>query len=65
MLAGILGALLAANKDAVLADEKVFLDVIELAVELHSLAAELAHKDGPVSALDVAESVRKVIAELS
>jgi NAD(P)H-hydrate repair Nnr-like enzyme with NAD(P)H-hydrate dehydratase domain len=65
VLAGILGALLAANKDAVLAGEQVFLDVIELAVELHSLAAELAHKDGPVSALDVAESVRKVIAELS
>lgn len=65
VLAGILGALLAANKDVALADEQVFLDVIELAVELHSRAADLAHQDGPVSALDVAESVRKVIAELS
>ncbi len=65
VLAGMLGALLAANKDAVLADEQVFLDAIELAVELHSRAAELAHLDGPVSAMDVAESVRKVIAELS
>jgi len=49
----------------VLADEQVFLDAIELAVELHSRASELAHLDGPVSAMDVAESVRKVIAELS
>lgn len=64
VLAGMLGALLAANKDAVLADEQIFLDVIELAVELHSRAAELAHQEGPVAAMDVAESVRKVIAEL-
>lgn len=65
VLCGILGALLAANSDEVLADEQVFLDVIELAIELHSRAAELAHQDGPVAAMDVAESVRKVIAQLS
>jgi NAD(P)H-hydrate repair Nnr-like enzyme with NAD(P)H-hydrate dehydratase domain len=49
----------------VLESEEVFLDVIELAVELHSRAAELASHDGPVSALDVAESLRKAIAEIS
>ena len=65
VLAGALAALLAANHIAVLESEEVFLDVIELAVELHSRAAELASQDGPVSALDVAESLRKAIAEIS
>jgi len=65
VLAGILGSLLAANSESVLETEEVFEDVIELAVELHSRAAELAEQDGPVAALDVAESVRKVIAQLS
>jgi hydroxyethylthiazole kinase-like uncharacterized protein yjeF len=65
VLAGALAALLAANHVAVLESEEVFLDVIELAVELHSRAAELASHDGPVSALDVAESLRKAIAEIS
>jgi NAD(P)H-hydrate repair Nnr-like enzyme with NAD(P)H-hydrate dehydratase domain len=62
VLAGILGALLAANSEA--ASENAFMDIIELAVRIHSAAAELAAIAGPVSALDVAESVRNVIAEL-
>jgi hydroxyethylthiazole kinase-like uncharacterized protein yjeF len=62
VLAGILGSLLAANHDRVIASEAEFLNTIELAVLLHSQAAELASKDGPVAALDVAEAVRKVIA---
>ena len=61
VLAGILGSLLAANHDRVIASETEFLNTIELAVLLHSAAAELANEDGPVSALDVAEAVRKVI----
>jgi NAD(P)H-hydrate repair Nnr-like enzyme with NAD(P)H-hydrate dehydratase domain len=65
VLAGALGALLAANHEAVLKSEQVFLDVIELGVELHSRAAELASSDGPVSALDVAQMLRKAIAEIS
>ena len=64
VLAGMLGSLLAANHEQVAASVKMFEDVIELAVELHSQAAELAHADGPVAALDVAEAVRKVIAKL-
>jgi hydroxyethylthiazole kinase-like uncharacterized protein yjeF len=61
VLAGILGALLAANHDRVIESQEVFLDTIELAVLLHSSAAELASGDGPVVALDVAEAIRKVI----
>lgn len=60
VLAGILGALLAANHDA--AVEGAFIDLIELAVQLHSDAAELASASGPVAALDVAEAIRLVIA---
>jgi hydroxyethylthiazole kinase-like uncharacterized protein yjeF len=63
VLAGMLGALLAANHDRVLESQEVFLNVIELAILLHSEAAELASQDGPVVALDVAEAVRKVIAK--
>lgn len=62
VLAGILGALLAANHGA--AVENAFVDLIELAVHLHSDAAEYAAKSGPIVALDVAEAVRHVIAEL-
>jgi hydroxyethylthiazole kinase-like uncharacterized protein yjeF len=62
VLAGIIGALLAAN--SVAASENAFMDIIELAVRIHSAAADLAAIAGPVSALDVAESVRNVIAEL-
>lgn len=62
VLAGILGALLAANhEDAV---ENAFVDLIELAVQLHSDAADYAAKSGPIVALDVAEAVRHVIAEI-
>ena len=60
VLAGILGALLAANHDAAL--DGAFLDLIQLGVELHSEAANLASKRGPIVALDVADAVREVIA---
>jgi hydroxyethylthiazole kinase-like uncharacterized protein yjeF len=59
VLAGILGALLAANCDA--AGQNSFEDIIELAVQLHSDAADLAAESGPIAALDVAEAVRHVI----
>lgn len=62
VLAGMLGALLAANAELVLESQESFLDTIELAVLLHSEAAEVASESGPVVALDVAEAVRKVIA---
>ena len=57
VLAGILGALLAAN-----ATNKLnLLDVAELAVNIHSDAATRAAEAGPVVALDVAEQVRAVV----
>lgn len=62
VLAGIIGALLAANHDA--AVENAFVDLIELGVRLHSDAADFAAKSGPIVALDVAEAVRHVIAEV-
>jgi NAD(P)H-hydrate repair Nnr-like enzyme with NAD(P)H-hydrate dehydratase domain len=52
------GALLASN--AHLSD----LDLVEvaiLAVSLHSEAARLAERAGPIAALDVAEAVREVV----
>jgi len=61
VLAGILGALLAANHDAAM--QNAFVDLIELGVQLHSDAAEFAAQGGPIVALDVAEAVRHVIAE--
>ena len=61
VLAGIIGALLAANHDA--AVENAFVDLVELGVLLHSDAAEYAASRGPVVALDVAEAVRHVIAD--
>jgi hydroxyethylthiazole kinase-like uncharacterized protein yjeF len=62
VLAGMLGALLAANFEVVVESQETFMHTIELAVLLHSEAAKLASEDGPVVALDVAEAVRKVIA---
>jgi hydroxyethylthiazole kinase-like uncharacterized protein yjeF len=57
VLAGILGALLAANA----ASEPNLLDVAQLAVNIHSEAATRAAEAGPVVALDVAEQVRAVV----
>lgn len=62
VLAGIIGALLAANHDVAL--DNAFVDLIELAVHLHSDAADFAARSGPIVALDVAEAVRQVIAEV-
>lgn len=64
VLAGILGALLAANHDVALQHHENFVDIIELAVLVHSDAANLASQNGPVVALDVADAVRQVIASV-
>lgn len=55
VLAGILGALTAANPDV------AGVELAKFAVELHAEAARLAATSGPVVALDVAESVRAVV----
>jgi NAD(P)H-hydrate repair Nnr-like enzyme with NAD(P)H-hydrate dehydratase domain len=40
------------------------MEIIELAVRLHSSAADLAAQSGPIVALDVAEAVRQVISDI-
>ena len=63
VLAGILGALLASNAEA-LAGGKLSVDEVALAGSyLHAQAGNLAAKDGPVAALDIAESVRIIVGE--
>lgn len=61
VLAGLLGALLAANAPALAEGNATLEDVAELAVIIHSSAADSAHKLGPVAALDVAEGIREVM----
>lgn len=62
VLAGLLGALLAANHDAAM--QNAFVDIVELGVRLHSAAAEYESNSGPIVALDVAEAIRSVIGNL-
>ncbi|MEN9752386.1 MAG: hypothetical protein RL670_77 [Actinomycetota bacterium] len=50
VLAGILGALMAANRDLIENDPADVMQIAELAVRIHSRAADLALADGPVSA---------------
>lgn len=66
VLAGILGALFAINlkRSNWVARQERMLDVAELAILVHSRAADIASLDGPVAALDVAEAVRKAVGEL-
>lgn len=52
VLAGLLGALAAANSN-----ESGWLDIAELAVRLHSAAADLAAENGPVSASTLIDSL--------
>ena len=63
VLAGILGALLAANAEQILSGEFDLVEVCLFATELHARAAEIAAAKGPVSALDVAEAVREAVKE--
>jgi NAD(P)H-hydrate repair Nnr-like enzyme with NAD(P)H-hydrate dehydratase domain len=55
VLAGILGALIAANPD------EDGLALASFAVQLHAEAGRVAAEAGPVVALDVAEAVREVV----
>ena len=59
VLAGILGAILAANPDADL------VEVAELAVLIHSDAATQASQAGPVVAMDVVDTLRSVVQDWS
>lgn len=58
VLAGIMGALLAANHD-----DFDTLDIAQTAVLIHAEAARNLAATGPIAALDLAEEVRHVVAE--
>jgi hydroxyethylthiazole kinase-like uncharacterized protein yjeF len=64
VLAGILGALAAINHDALLAGKFQLKEVVEVAVMIHSLAAEIASKQGPLAALDLANSVSAAVVQI-
>lgn len=58
VLAGIMGAIMAAHHDAFDA-----LDVAQTAVLIHAEAARKLAKHGPIAALDLADEVRAVVAD--
>ena len=64
VLAGILGALLATHAEAIASDPQILGPLAASAVVVHSLAGLRASHDGPLVALDVAESIRLVVGEL-
>ena len=63
VLAGILGALIASNVQSLDAGLITLEQTALAAVSLHSQAADLAVKDGPVAALDIANAIRTVVAK--
>lgn len=63
VLAGIIGAMLAANAQEINSGEVAMFDVVQAAIELQSLAAQRAAKDSTVVALDVAQAVGQIVAE--
>lgn len=63
VLAGLIGALLAANSKPIHGGEIGLVEVCLVAIALHSRACELASVHGPVTALDVAEAVRLAVKE--
>jgi hydroxyethylthiazole kinase-like uncharacterized protein yjeF len=63
VLAGILGALVAANVDQIDSGAIELSQIALAGALLHASAGALAAQDGPVAALDVAEAVRTVVGE--
>jgi len=63
VLAGLLGALLAACADDVLADPTLVPALAACAALVHGRAARTANPDGPVAALDVARALAPTIRE--
>ena len=63
VLAGILGALVAANDGPIQAGDIELSQIALAGALLHARAGALASKDGPVAALDVAEAIRTVVGD--
>jgi NAD(P)H-hydrate repair Nnr-like enzyme with NAD(P)H-hydrate dehydratase domain len=64
VLAGILGALIAANADAIKSGEVTLAEVALGAIEIHRLAALKLSAVGPIAALDLANAVQSVVGEI-
>jgi ADP-dependent NAD(P)H-hydrate dehydratase / NAD(P)H-hydrate epimerase len=64
VLSGVLGVLLATHAERVVAEPALAAGLAAAAALVHGLAAERANPGGPVAALDVAEQVPRVVAEL-
>ncbi|MFF2269831.1 bifunctional ADP-dependent NAD(P)H-hydrate dehydratase/NAD(P)H-hydrate epimerase [Cellulosimicrobium cellulans] len=64
VLAGILGTVLAAHAARVVREPGLAAELAAAAAVVHGLAAERANPGGPVAALDVADAVPAVVAEL-
>lgn len=62
VLAGIIGALLAGNADAIHDGSAALFDVVKASIDLQAQAAAFATKDSTVVALDIAEAVGRVVA---
>ena len=63
-LAGILGALLATHHEQLAADPQLLAPLAATGAVLHGLAAERASAGGPLTILDLAAALPRVIAEL-
>jgi hydroxyethylthiazole kinase-like uncharacterized protein yjeF len=61
VLAGILGALIASNVDRIESAQLGLSRIAVAAAILHAKAAALAFKDGPIAAMDIAESIRTIV----
>lgn len=62
VLAGIMGAMLAANAQSILCGDNDLFEVVKAAISLQAQAAALAAQDSTVVALDIAEAVGRVVA---
>ena len=62
VLAGIIGAMLAANANDILSGKSKLFEVVKAAIDLQAQAAALAAEESTVVALDIAEAVGRVIA---
>jgi NAD(P)H-hydrate repair Nnr-like enzyme with NAD(P)H-hydrate dehydratase domain len=65
VLAGIIGAFLAANAESILSGDAELFNVVKAAINLQAKAAALASKDSTVVALDIAEAIGKVVSGIS
>ncbi|WP_454728745.1 bifunctional ADP-dependent NAD(P)H-hydrate dehydratase/NAD(P)H-hydrate epimerase [Cellulosimicrobium protaetiae] len=64
VLAGILGTVLAAHSARVVREPRLAAELAAAAAVVHGLAAERSNPGGPLAALDVADAVPAVVAEL-